>query len=133
MSEAPDHQPQEPPAHPNPVPLRRLPWESPDGKPCFLSTDSNGGVVSRIADAVETAQVAAGHRVLAELDDLLELPPGKLDLAQARLTLAHAREVLPDVLQVAESRAERLAAASQLKTPDTKGTGTALPQADPCP
>ena len=29
--------------------LRLLPWTGPDGKPCFLSTDDNGGHMSRLA------------------------------------------------------------------------------------
>ncbi|MGW1464060.1 hypothetical protein ACWCPT_06865 [Streptomyces sp. NPDC002308] len=37
--------------------LRLLPWSSPEGKPCYLSTDDNDSHISRLADAVEADQL----------------------------------------------------------------------------
>ncbi|MFG2790043.1 hypothetical protein [Streptomyces sp. NPDC048419] len=52
---------------------RLLPWSSPEGKPCYLVTDQAGGHLSRLADDLETAQLATGIDVLglarAVLDD----------------------------------------------------------------
>ncbi|MDQ0934629.1 hypothetical protein [Streptomyces turgidiscabies] len=36
-----------------PVGLRLLPWESDNGKPCFLSTGGVPGRLSRLADEIE--------------------------------------------------------------------------------
>lgn len=46
--------------------LRLLPWTGPDGKPCFLSTDDNGGPMSRLADNIESAQLGMATALLAQ-------------------------------------------------------------------
>ncbi len=42
-----------------------LPWTTPEGKPCFLSTDSDDSLLSRLADDIEEAQLDSGEQVLA--------------------------------------------------------------------
>lgn len=53
--------------------LRLLPWESEGGKPCFLSADGAGSMLSRLADEIEAEQLCDGAEVLkgavAVLDD----------------------------------------------------------------
>ncbi|GAA0462519.1 hypothetical protein GCM10009544_26240 [Streptomyces stramineus] len=41
---------------------RLLPWEAPEGKPCFLSSADGQGVMSRYADSIEAAQMITGPR-----------------------------------------------------------------------
>ncbi|MEU0615784.1 hypothetical protein ABZ476_00975 [Streptomyces albogriseolus] len=51
--------------------LRLLPWTGPDGKPCFLSTDDNGGPMSRLADNIESAQLGMATALLDQALDIL--------------------------------------------------------------
>ncbi|MFE0100079.1 hypothetical protein [Streptomyces sp. NPDC059009] len=84
---------------------RLLPWQTADGKSCFLSTDGTG-YVSRLADNVESVQLGMGADLLGHAADLLDNPKtgaGELHFLAARLT-----EALRDVLRVAESRGARL-------------------------
>ncbi|MFE7544548.1 hypothetical protein [Streptomyces platensis] len=86
--------------------LRLLPWESEGGKPCFLSADGAGGVLSRLADEVEAEQLCDGADVLkgavAVLDD------GKAGEHAVRLALRATTQAFGDVLRVADSRGARL-------------------------
>ena len=96
---------------PVPVPgraptLRLLPWPSPEGKPCYLVTDQNGGHVSRVADALEITQLATGTDVLGLARAVLDDPASPYtEVRYAGIRLA---ECLTDVLRVAESRGLRL-------------------------
>jgi hypothetical protein len=83
---------------------RLLPWSGPEGKPCYLITDENGGPVSRLADATESIQLGMGDALLTHAGDLLpDAPPGELRYLAERLT-----EALRDALRIAESRGRRL-------------------------
>ncbi|MET9445958.1 hypothetical protein [Streptomyces cinerochromogenes] len=90
------------------TPLRLLPWASPESKPCFLVTDSEGGYLSRLADRTEAVQLATGTEVLAcarkVLDDAMA-PYAEVRYAGIRLA-----ECLSDALRVAESRGLRIPA-----------------------
>lgn len=93
---------------------RLLPWPSPDGKPCYLMTDSGGGYVSRLADELEAVQLAMGADVLGLARNVLDDPLSPYtEVRYAGLRLA---ECLTDALRVAESRGLRL------PPPDTGGT-----------
>lgn len=94
------------PATTSPAP-RLLPWPSPDGKPCYLIADDNGGgYLSRLADELEATQLATGVDVLALARPLLEDPASPYtEVRYAGLRLA---ECLTDALRVAESRGMRL-------------------------
>ncbi|MFE1460548.1 hypothetical protein ACFW6M_05625 [Streptomyces nigra] len=86
--------------------LRLLPWTGPDGKPCFLSTDHNGGHMSRLADNIESAQLGMATVLLDQALDILaqaETDPDDLRLLTKDLTGA-----LRDTLRVATSRGHRL-------------------------
>ncbi|AKZ56404.1 hypothetical protein SAM23877_3357 [Streptomyces ambofaciens ATCC 23877] len=83
---------------------RLLPWSGPEGKPCYLITDDDGGPVSRLADTTEVTQLTMGAHLLAHAQDLLPgTPQGELRYLAERLT-----EALADALRVAESRGRRL-------------------------
>ncbi|WP_405849187.1 hypothetical protein OG211_18325 [Streptomyces niveus] len=91
--------------------LRLLPWTSPEGKPCFLSAGSDGGVLSRLADSVEAAQTSTGTEVLGGAKAVLADP--KVGDRELRFALARVTEVLGDVLRVAESRGARLSVSDE--------------------
>ncbi|CAL9501055.1 hypothetical protein SUDANB176_03443 [Streptomyces sp. enrichment culture] len=86
--------------------LRLLPWTTPEGKPCFLSTDSDRSLLSRIADDVEAAQLRSGEEVLGGARAVLA--DGRADEHAVRFALVRAVECLEDVLRVAVSRGQRI-------------------------
>ncbi|MEU9350026.1 hypothetical protein AB0D65_03175 [Streptomyces griseoloalbus] len=86
--------------------LRLLPWTGPEGKPCFLSTDDNGGHMSRLADNLESVQLGMATELLKQALDMLaeaDTDPDDLRLLTKDLTGA-----LRDTLRVATSRGHRL-------------------------
>ncbi|GAB2830909.1 hypothetical protein [Streptomyces daliensis] len=96
----------ETPAHSH-GPLRLLPWSGPDGQPCYLAADPNGtGHVSRLADEMETAQLAMGSQLLGYARGMLgDRSAGPYEI---RFLCARLCEALGDALRVAESRGGRL-------------------------
>ncbi|MFI2234803.1 hypothetical protein [Streptomyces chrestomyceticus] len=75
------------------APLRLLPWTTPEGKACYLSTDDAESLLSLLADEMEEGLVqAAEELVTADAAGPPEL-----------------RRALRDVLRVAVSRGARLA------------------------
>ncbi|MFF2010304.1 hypothetical protein ACFVWY_14695 [Streptomyces sp. NPDC058195] len=92
-----------PPA-PLPAPLRRLPWDTPDGHPCYVP--QGVGIINELADVVEAEIIVAavddGAGALLNAEDPSAT---KEDLRQAARRLAYA---LDDVVKVAELRAERI-------------------------
>ncbi|WP_395576689.1 hypothetical protein [Streptomyces sp. BK79] len=89
-----------------PSPLRLLPWTTPEGKPCYLSTDDGGSRLSRLADDIEEAQVESGEQVLAGARAVLG--DRRAGERAVRFALVRATEALQDVLRVAISRGARL-------------------------
>ncbi|SHI26400.1 hypothetical protein [Streptomyces sp. 3214.6] len=86
--------------------LRLLPWETDTGKPCFLSADSTGGPLSRLADEIEADQLRDGANVLAGARAVLDdRKAGEFALRRA---LSATTQVLGDVLRIADSRGARL-------------------------
>ncbi|WP_432016660.1 hypothetical protein [Streptomyces hydrogenans] len=86
--------------------LRLLPWTSPDGKPCLLSTDDSDSRLSRLADSTEATQLnlAAGLMHLAAE----ELHCNEVHLEDLRSLVADLVDALHSTLRVAESRGQRL-------------------------
>ncbi|WEH40306.1 hypothetical protein [Streptomyces sp. AM 2-1-1] len=85
--------------------LRLLPWNSPEGRCCYLSTDDPGSRMSRLADDVEAELVACGEDVLAGAREVLaDESAGE---GAVRFALKAATESLRDVLRVAECREGR--------------------------
>ena len=105
-------------ASPEPAP-RLLPWPSPEGKPCFLVSDGEGGHVWRLADEMEAVQLSMGAEVLDFARTLLDdpgSPYGEVRFAGLRLA-----ECLRDALRVAESRGMRLSAPRAADEPSSTG------------
>ncbi|MFH0521689.1 hypothetical protein ACHBTE_31475 [Streptomyces sp. M41] len=86
--------------------LRLLPWTTPDGNPCYLSTESEHGRLSRLADDLEAAQLDSGEQVLAGARAVLT--DAKAGERAVRFALARAAESLEDVLRIAVSRGGRI-------------------------
>ncbi|MGW0837021.1 hypothetical protein [Streptomyces prunicolor] len=86
--------------------LRLLPWNTPDGKPCYLSADHDDSRLSLLADDIEAAQLDSGEKVLAGAKAVLADP--KAGERAVRFALTRASESLGDVLRIAISRGERI-------------------------
>ncbi|MFG2945620.1 hypothetical protein [Streptomyces adustus] len=85
---------------------RLLPWTGAEGKRCYLLGDGTG-YLSRVADAMETMQLAMADELLAHAADMLADHRGTS--AQLRFLAARLAEALRDVHRIAESRGARLA------------------------
>ena len=88
--------------------LRLLPWSSPEGKPCYLSTDDDNSRLSRKADEIEALQLDMGAQLLGHAKVLLGNE--KVGAVELRLLACRLTEALRDALRVAESRGGRLVA-----------------------
>lgn len=85
--------------------FRLLPWNSPEGRRCYLSTDDPDSRMSRLADEVEADLLACGEDVLAGAREVLaDESAGEVAV---RFALRAATESLRDVLRVAECREGR--------------------------
>lgn len=85
---------------------RLLPWTTEDGKRCMLSTDDDGGFLSRLANDFEAAQLAMGEDVLKQASKVLDDPMSPH--SEVRYAGVRLAECLRDALRVAESRGLRL-------------------------
>jgi hypothetical protein len=86
--------------------LRLLPWTTPDGRPCYLKPDGDRGVISRLADDIEEAQIRSGQGVLGGARAVLaDRAAGERAL---RFALTRTAESLEDILRVAVSRGDRV-------------------------
>jgi hypothetical protein len=56
------------------TPLRLLPWTTPDGRPCYLSTDDADSRLSRMADEWETELLGSAAYVLDAAKSLFDEP-----------------------------------------------------------
>lgn len=86
---------------------RLLPWSTPEGKPCFLSSDG-AGYLSRVADNIESVQLGMAGELLDHAADMLS--DGKVTIDQLHFLTRRLTEALRDVKRVAESRGARLPA-----------------------
>lgn len=85
---------------------RLLPWTTPEGKPCYLSTDSGQSRLSLLADDLEAAQLDSGEQVLTGARAVLA--DNKAGDHAVRFALTRAIESLGDVLRIAVSRGGRI-------------------------
>ena len=86
--------------------LRLLPWKTPDGRPCYLSTDNPHGRISRLADEMEADQLECGQDVVAGAAAVLA--DEKAGETALRFALTQVIASLREVLAVAHSRGKRL-------------------------
>ncbi|MFE1309260.1 hypothetical protein [Streptomyces sp. NPDC058755] len=87
-------------------PLRLLPWTTPEGKPCYLSTEDDRSRLSLLADEVETAQLGSGEQVLA--GSRAVLADAEAGERAVRFALTRAAESLEEALRIAISRGARI-------------------------
>lgn len=86
-------------------PTRLLPWATPEGKPCFLSSDG-AGYLARVADTMESVQLGMAGDLLDHVADLLDDRKATAD--QLRFAVSCLSVSLRDVKRVADSRGARL-------------------------
>ncbi|MER7735161.1 hypothetical protein ABTX80_30120 [Streptomyces erythrochromogenes] len=86
--------------------LRLLPWSGPDGKPCFLSTDSPDSHLSRLADNMEEIQLGLATELLTHAHELLADP--EADRVELHLLASDLKGALHAAIRVARSRGHRL-------------------------
>ncbi|MEJ8650017.1 hypothetical protein WKI65_18440 [Streptomyces sp. MS1.AVA.3] len=84
---------------------RLLPWTGPEGKPCYLLTDRDGGPVSDRADQVEAIQLKMAVGLLDRAQALIDDPA--VDARQLRFLSAQLSAALRDAVRVAQSRGAR--------------------------
>lgn len=82
--------------------MRLLPWTTPDGRPCYLSTDRRDSMLSQLADDIEAAQLASAEQVLAGARAVLADP--EAGERAVRFALTRTVESLRDVLRIATHR-----------------------------
>ncbi|MFG2719601.1 hypothetical protein ACGFW5_15080 [Streptomyces sp. NPDC048416] len=86
---------------------RLLPWTSPEGKPCYLSTDGRG-YLSTLADSIETVQLSMGQELLEYARKATAPGVSTLSATEYRWLACRLTEALADALRVADSRGQRL-------------------------
>ncbi|MFI5524245.1 hypothetical protein [Streptomyces platensis] len=86
---------------------RLLPWTTPDGNPCYLSTDGRG-YLSTLADSIETVQLSMGEELLEHAREVLAPGARSLSATEYRWLASRLAEALTDALRVAESRGQRI-------------------------
>nr|WP_237519907.1 hypothetical protein [Streptomyces sp. HUCO-GS316] len=98
-----------------------MPWTTPEGKPCYLSADSDHSRLSLIADDVEAAQLDPGQQVLEGARAVLA--DARAGEPAVRFALTRAMESLADVLRIAVSRGARMRANGPWPQADPDGAG----------
>lgn len=88
---------------------RLLPWTTPDGNPCHLSTDGRG-YLSTLADSIEAVQLSMGERLLEHAREALAPKTRALSATEYRWLARWLTEALTDALRVADSRGARIPA-----------------------
>ncbi|SNT27562.1 hypothetical protein [Actinacidiphila glaucinigra] len=89
--------------------LRLLPWTELNGKPAYTPDDNPSGLIARLADETEHAQIERAADVLSKITELLDLSKTtRLINEPSRVLLTAASTSLVDVLRVAVSRGMRL-------------------------
>lgn len=86
---------------------RLLPWTTPDGNPCYLSTDGRG-YLSTLADGTEAIQLGMGEELLERAREALAPGARALSATEYRWLASRLAEALTDALRVAESRGQRI-------------------------
>ncbi|MEU6649326.1 hypothetical protein ABZ904_07740 [Streptomyces sp. NPDC046900] len=87
--------------------VRLLPWSGPEGKRAHLVTDGSSTPLSLLADQIENQQINTAA-VIAELARPMVDEEAKLTADELRWICTRLIESLVDVLNVCESRGQRL-------------------------
>ncbi|GAA2255146.1 hypothetical protein GCM10010145_24050 [Streptomyces ruber] len=91
----------------SPTHLRLLPWTGPEGKPAHLVTDGTATPLALLADDIEEQQIETAVVVLGLARPMLE-ETASLTTGELRFVVRRLCESLTDVLNVAESRGQRV-------------------------
>lgn len=86
---------------------RLLPWTTPEGKPCYLSTNGTGYLTS-LADSIETVQLDMGEELLTYARNILAPGAKTVSGTEYRWLARRLSEALTDALRVADSRGRRI-------------------------
>ncbi|QKW05935.1 hypothetical protein HUT18_05550 [Streptomyces sp. NA04227] len=108
--------------------LRLLPWSNSDGQPCYLSTDTGTGMVSRLADQVEAEQLDNGSECVDYARELLDADVANVELDELRFLTAELTSALHQVLRIAHSRGARLDIPPLAEEPADRPTALASPR-----
>ncbi|MEU6663657.1 hypothetical protein [Streptomyces sp. NPDC046821] len=100
--------------------MRLLPWKTPEGKPCYLSSDGDG-TLARLADEVEAVQLNLGEELLGHARKMLGEPD--VPAEEFRFLSARLAEALDDALRVAG----RVGESSLRESPGEVSPGLDLP------
>ncbi|WP_329165603.1 MULTISPECIES: hypothetical protein [unclassified Streptomyces] len=84
-----------------------MPWTSPEGKPCYLSTDGRG-YLSTLADSIETVQLGMGQELVEYAREAAAPGVAALSATEYRWLACRLSGALADALRVADSRGQRL-------------------------
>ncbi|MFF8993629.1 hypothetical protein ACF09H_27570 [Streptomyces sp. NPDC014983] len=99
--------------------LRLLPWATPDGLPCYLSTDGEG-YLATLADDIEEVQLTMGQELFDHARGVLASGARALTEVEYRWLACRLTEALSDALRVADSRGQRIPSLSD--TAETDGS-----------
>ncbi|MFE8946246.1 hypothetical protein [Streptomyces sp. NPDC007856] len=87
--------------------VRLLPWKGPEGKSAHLITDGTPTPLSLLADTIESQQIETAT-VIVELARPMVGEEAKLTADELRWICSRLIESLTEVLNIAESRGQRL-------------------------
>ncbi|WP_409236725.1 hypothetical protein [Streptomyces sp. PA5.6] len=87
--------------------LRLLPWKGPEGQPALLATDGTATPLSLLADQIERQQMASAAVIVGWARPMVG-KDSKLTADELRWVASRLVESLTDVLNIAESREQRL-------------------------
>ncbi|GGV87049.1 hypothetical protein GCM10015535_36020 [Streptomyces gelaticus] len=87
--------------------VRLLPWSGPEGKPAHLITNGTASMLSLLADKIENQQIETAT-VIVELARPMVGEEAKLTADVLRWIAGRLIESLTDLLNIAESRAQRI-------------------------
>lgn len=90
--------------------MRMLPWTGEDGQPAYLSTENDDSFVSRLADDLESAQLAMAERTLRGAESAWA---GRAPDADLTGMVPHLCDALRDAVRVAGSLRDRLSVPDQ--------------------
>ncbi|MGW2566845.1 hypothetical protein [Streptomyces sp. NPDC001537] len=87
--------------------VRLLPWGGPEGKRAHLVTDGTPTPLSLLADRIESQQIETAT-VIVELARPMVVEEAKLTADELRWICSRLIESLTEVLNIAESRGQRI-------------------------
>ena len=89
--------------------VRLLPWSGPEGKPAHLVTNGTASPLSLLADEIESQQIETAVVIVSLARPMVE-DHANLAIDELRWIARRLIESLTDVLNIAESRGQRIPA-----------------------